>query len=227
MIAARRMAIKRDVGCRRSSQFPFHFSFGQGQVVSQRSTIGIRRLFFGAYGALLASCALVAVLWAGSHRSVAQLRLPVVEGGTRWAFTSYRGILSIALIDNHPTDEPIMARARRDDPDTAFLWDDHSWTNSWAGLSMEDAQIWVAAGNDRRVPRHWTSVNIPYWFLFALTCAGPLHGIYIVCRAYRRVSHDQCGVCGYELGGGTTCQACAARAALIGASPRVRLVRTA
>jgi hypothetical protein len=195
--------------------------------MSQGSTMHVRRLFRGAYGALLASCALVAVLWAGSHRSLAQLRLPVAEGGTRWVITSYRGILSVAMIDNHPTNEPLLTRTRPADADTAALWDERSWSNSLAGIGVEDAQIWIRDGDETRVARRWSAATFPYWLLLLLTGAGPLHGLYVVCRARRRAAHDQCAECGYALGGGTTCQACAARATLIGASPRVRLVRAA
>ena len=193
--------------------------------MTQRSTIEFRRLFRGAYGVLLACCALVVVLWAGSHRSAAQLRLPVVEGGTRWVATSYRGILVLAMIEDYPGAEPLLTRVRHNDPDAAAIWDYQSWGNTWLGMSFEDSQIWVPTGDDRvRVPRRWTGAHLPYWLLFVITVTGPLHGLFLVCRAYRRATHDCCGVCGYALGGGTTCQACAARAVLIGASPRVRLV---
>jgi hypothetical protein len=195
--------------------------------VLRRSAREFRRLFGGAYGVLLACCALVAVLWTGSHRSLTQIRLPVVEGGTRWSMTSYRGIVAFAMVENHPTGEALLARIRRDDAWTAAQWDEQAWSGSWAGLTVDDSQIWLRDADNRRVPRQWTSINIPYWLLFAVSFTGPLHGLFVACRACRRSAHDQCGACGYALGGGTTCQACAARASLIGASPRVRLVRTA
>ena len=210
-------------------QFSAFISARQGwdNRVLRRSASEFRRLFGGAYGALLACCALVVVLWSGSHRSLTQVRLPVVEGGTRWSMTSYRGIVSFAMIDSYPTTEPLLARVRRDDALTAAQWDGQAWSGSWAGLTVDDSQIWLADALDRRVPRRWTSVSIPYWLLFAVSFSGPLHGVFVACRAYRRARHDQCRACGYELGGGATCQACAARASFIGASPRVRLVRAA
>ena len=188
----------------------------------------IRRLFTGGYGPLLALCALVGVLWAGSYRSVAHVKLPVSAGGTRWQFMSYRGTLAISLCDNHPTDAATDIGARSDDGDDdgpfRQLWDDRCATAAIGGFSFEDTQIWVADREGNAVARRLTAVNLPYWALLALALLGPLHCAYVIARAHRRTTHNQCGECGYELGDGVVCQACAARAAIVGGPRHLRLV---
>src|SRR5687768_3283411 len=98
-----------------------------------------RRLFKGVYGPILAACALVAVLWAGSYRSIAHAKLPVSPGGTRWELTSYRGVLSVALIENYPVAENAFFVARRADAVLANEWDEHYWSGSVGGFGFEDA----------------------------------------------------------------------------------------
>ena len=184
-----------------------------------------RRLFKGAYGPLMALCALIAVLWVGSYRSIAHAKLPISSGGTRWEITSYRGVLAVALIENYPCDAGACFAARRDDDIFAASWDERYWSAALAGLAFEDAQIWVPNADDELVVRRWSALDLPYWLMWSLALIGPIQGCYLMVRTYRRTSHNQCGDCGYDLGDGETCQACAARAAIIGASSRMHLVR--
>ena len=187
--------------------------------------MGAFRLGKGACGPLVALCALVAVLWAGSYRSVAQVRSPVSAGGTRANVTSFRGVLVVALIEDHPVQEGAVASVRRAEPEAAALWDDQHWSASFAGFCVEDAQVWVPNAAGERVVRRWKAINLPYWLLFAVAVAGPLSRVCRAVRAHRRLAHDQCGECGYDLGGGAVCQACAARAQLIGVGGGSRGVR--
>jgi len=187
--------------------------------------MSIRRLFKGSYGSLLALCALIGVLWAGSYRSVAQARLPVSAGETRWEITSYRGVVAFALIENYPTDASIYVAARHDNDILAGSWDERYWTAAIAGIAFEDAQIWIQNADGEMVVRRWSALNIPYWLIVSIFSLGPLQGVYLVLRAHRRTTHNQCGDCGYDLGDGEICQACAARAAIIGATSRMHLVR--
>ena len=187
--------------------------------------MSFRPLFKGAYGPLVALCALVAVLWIGSYRSIADARLPVTAGSTRWVFTSYRGVLSISLAENYPTTESASFLARHDDPDFAAAWDERFFTGAIVGLGFEDTQIWLPSGEGEIVLRHLTALNLPYWLLFCLIFLAPAHCVYLIVRGYRRATHNQCSACGYDLGDGEMCQACAARATLIGASSRMHLVR--
>jgi hypothetical protein len=187
--------------------------------------MSFRRLFKGAHGPMLALCALIGVLWVGSYRSVAHAKLPVSPGATRWEFTSLRGALCVALTDNYPTGNTAHFAARRADADMAAAADDRYHNAAIAGLGFEDAQLWLPDGDGDFCVRRWTALHLPYWLLLAVAMLGPLHGVYVVARAYRRTTHNQCGDCGYDLGDGEVCQACAARAALIGASSRVQLVR--
>lgn len=185
------------------------------------------RLLTGGYGPLLALCALVGVLWAGSYRSVAHVKLPVSAGATRWELASYRGTISISAIENHPTAAQSDMIARPDNLWTAALWDARCATAAVAGFSVEDSQIWVADVDGALVPRRLTAVNVPYWALLMLVALGPLQGLYVVVRACRRATHNQCGACGYELGDGVVCQACAARRMVLGPTHRMQLVRPA
>lgn len=185
----------------------------------------IRRLFKGAYGPGLALCALIGVFWAGSYRSIADIKLPVAAGSSRWQVLSYRGVISIALAENYPTTESAAFAIRHDDSEIADQWDERYYTGAIAGIGFEDAQIWLRSPDDDPVVRHWTALNLPYWLLMFVAMLAPLHGLFICIRAHRRVTHNQCGVCGYDLGDGEHCQACAARAMLMGASPRMHLVR--
>jgi hypothetical protein len=187
--------------------------------------MSFRRLFKGAYGPLLALCALIGVLWAGSYRSVALARLPVSAGETRWEITSYRGVLAFALIENYPTDADYYIDARRDNGVVAGAWDERYWTAAIAGLAFEDAQLWLPNGDGEMVVRRWSALNIPYWLVMSIVSLAPLHGVYLVFRAYRRTTHNQCSECGYDLGDGEICQACAARAVIVGATSRLQLVR--
>ena len=177
-----------------------------------------RRLFKGAYGPLLALAALVGVLWAGSYRSIAHLKLPAAPGATGWEVTSYRGVLASALISDLPFGADARFRAQRDNEQLAATWDEHHWsTGGIAGMAFEESQIWITDAEGSRVSRHWRSFNIPYWLLTLIAGLAPLHGVYIIVRAHRRATHNQCADCGYDLGDGEMCQACAARATLIGA----------
>jgi len=187
--------------------------------------MSFRRLFKGAYGPLLALCALIGVLWVGSYRSVAQARLPVSAGGTRWEMTSYRGVVAFALIENYPTNASSYFVAHRDNEIVSEAWDERYWTAAIAGLAFEDAQLWLPDADGEMVVRRWSALNVPYWLIMSVALLGPLQGAYLVLRAYRRTTHNQCCECGYDLGDGHVCQACAARAMLIGASGRMHLVR--
>jgi hypothetical protein len=187
--------------------------------------MSFRRLFKGAHGTLLALCALICVLWGGSYRSIADVKLPVAAGSTRWQFTSYRGVMSVSLAENFPTTESAVFCVRHDDSTIADAWDERYFSGALAGVGFEDAQIWLRSSDDELVARHWTALNLPYWLLLSVAALAPLHGVYLVVRAYRRTTHNQCSECGYDLGDGQICQACAARAMLIGASSRVQLVR--
>ena len=187
--------------------------------------MSFRRLFKGAYGPLLALCALIGVLWAGSYRSVALARLPVATGGTRYEMTSYRGVLAIAVIDNYPANATSYFAARHDSDQLSDAWDERYWTAAIAGIAFEDAQIWLPDEEGDLVVRRWSALNLPYWLLMSIAMLGPLQGAYLIARAYRRTTHNQCGDCGYDLGDGEICQACAARAAIIGATSRMHLVR--
>ena len=190
--------------------------------------MSFHRLGKGACGPLLALCGLIAVLWAGSYRSAAQVRLPVEQGSSRWSVTSYRGIVSLVRIHEHPTTRAASAVVRPTNEQAAARWDDQYWSGALAGFSVEDAQVWLGDADGRLVVRRWSGVNLPYWLLFSAAALAPLHGAYVLVRARRRSARNRCGACGYELGDGATCQACVARAVLIGgASPRVRLVRPA
>ena len=74
--------------------------------------------------------------------------------------------------------------------------------------------------------RHWMALNLPYWLLLSVALIGPRHArLRRAPRATAGSTHNQCGECGYDLGDGEICQACAARAVLIGASSRMQLVR--
>jgi hypothetical protein len=185
----------------------------------------IRRLFKGVYGPLIALCALIAVLWVGSYRSVAHAKLPISAGGTRWEMTSYRGVLAFALIENYPIDATACFVARGDDEMLAAAWDERYWCAAIAGIAFDDAHIWIPDGDNELVVRRWSALNLPYWLLMSVALIRPIQGCYLIVRAYRRSAHNQCGDCGYDLGDGEICQACAARAALIGASSRMHLVR--
>jgi hypothetical protein len=187
--------------------------------------MSFRPLFKGAYGPLVALCALVVVLWVGSYRSIADVRLPVTAGSTRWVFTSYRGVLSISLAENFPTTESATFAARHDDSDLAGLADDRYYTGALAGLGFEDTQVWLRDADGELVVRHFTALNLPYWLPLCILLLGPLHCVYVILRGHRRTTHNQCSACGYDLGDGEMCQACAARATLIGASSRMHLVR--
>lgn len=187
--------------------------------------MSFRRLFTGGYGPLMALCALLGVLWAGSYRSVAHVKFPVSYGGTRWELTSYRGILAVALIDNYPTDAAPTLVARRDNPRYAALWDDRCATAAVLGFSFEDSQVWVPNADRQLVARRLTAANLPYAALLLVAAVGPLNALFVIARAYRRTTHNQCGDCGYELGDGVVCQACAARAMMLGATHRMQLVR--
>jgi len=187
--------------------------------------MAFRRLFKGVYGPLLAACALLGVLWVGSYRSYARMKLPVSAGGTRCELTSYRGVLALSVIDDYPIADTSHFAALRDNEDIARVWDDRYWTAAFAGLAFEDTQVWIDAQEGALVARRLNTLNLPYWLLLSVALLGPVQGGYLVIRAYRRTSHNQCGECGYDLGDGEICQACAARAALIGASPRMQLVR--
>lgn len=186
----------------------------------------VRLLCKSVCGPLLAAAALVAVFWAGSYRSISHASLPVAAGSTRCEVWSYRGLISITLIDDFPTSKPASASVRRDDEWTAAAWDERNWSAAIAGFSVEDASIWLTdPQQEHAVVRRWSAMNLPYWLLFSLAALGPLRGVCVALRVYRRTTHGQCGDCGYELGDGQVCQACAARAGLIGASSRVRLVQ--
>jgi hypothetical protein len=187
--------------------------------------MSFRRLFKGAYGPLLALCALVGVLWLGSYRSIAHAKLPVAAGGTRWEMTSYRGVLTVALIDSYPMDSVAAFVAVEDNEDLAGAWDERYWSGAIAGIAFEDAQTWLAGLDGDLVARRWSALSLPYWLLLSVTLLAPVHAAYIALRAYRRTTHNQCADCGYDLGDGEICQACAARAMLIGASARVQLLR--
>jgi hypothetical protein len=189
--------------------------------------MSFRRLFTGGYGPLLALGALVGVLWAGSYRSIAAVKLPVSPSETRWQFTSYHGTVTIALIDNHPTSADAAVIVRRDNPSFAAVWDARCATASLGGFSFEDAQVWVTDGDNELVVRRLSAVNLPYWALLALALVGPLHGAYVIARAHRRTTHNQCGECGYDLGDGAVCQACAARTMVVSPTHRMQLVRSA
>ncbi len=184
-----------------------------------------RRLFKGTYGLLMALCALVAVLWVGSYRSIAHAKLPISHGGTRWEITSYRGVLAFALIENYPCDASACFVARRDNDILAASWDERYWSAAIAGIAFEDAQIWIPNADDERVVRRGSALDLPYWLMLSVAMIGPIQGCYLLGRAFLRTSHNQCGDCGYDLGDGEICQACAARAAIIGASTRMHLVR--
>jgi hypothetical protein len=175
---------------------------------------------------LLAACVITCVLWAGSYRSIATLTLPVSAGGTRWELTSYRGLLSFAMIDNYPTPRQFAANAFHPDSATASLWDDINWADSYAGFSGSDGQIWLVDADDEPVNRCWSSVIFPYWMIFGFTALAPLWQSCLLIRRRRWATRDQCADCGYELGGGAACRACAARAVLIGAGPRVQPVHS-
>ena len=183
------------------------------------------RLFKGACGPLLAVCALVGVLWGGSYRSIAVAKMPVAAGGTRWEVTSYRGVLALAVIDDYPMDLLGHARAYPDNRDIAAAWDERYWTAAIAGLAFDDTQVWIQDLEGNLVARRWTALNLPYWLLLSVALLGPLHAVYCLCRARRRSAHNQCGECGYDLGDGEICQACAARAMILGATSRMHLVR--
>ena len=190
--------------------------------------MAFHRLGKGAHGPALVLCALAAVLWAGSYLAAVQFKLPVTQGSTRWSVTSCRGIVSISLIHGYPLSQPGDAWVHRTDADDAARWDAQYRAASVAGFSVEDAHVWIRDGEDEMVVRRWNSLNLPYWLLFAAAAAAPLHALYVLVRARRRNAHNCCGVCGYALGDGATCQACAARAVLIGgASSRVRLIHPA
>jgi len=77
------------------------------------------------------------------------------------------------------------------------------------------------------VARHFSALNLPYWLLLSLAALAPAHAAYLLVRAYRRTTHNQCGECGYDLGDGACCKACAARAPVAGTKSRLQLVRTA
>ena len=187
--------------------------------------MSVRRLGKHVSGPLVGLCALIVVFWAGSYRSISHLKLPVSAGSTRWELTSYRGILTVALIANHPTSQSAVVSVRRDFSELAAAWDEQYWTAAFAGFSVEDSHIMLGQIDGESVVRRWSAMHLPYWAMFLLGAMGPMHGVYIVLRAHRRTTHGQCADCGYELGGGPVCQACAARSLLIGASPRVQLVR--
>jgi hypothetical protein len=189
--------------------------------------MSFHRLGKGAYGPLLALCALIVVVWAGSYRSIAHVKLPVSAGSTRWEFRSYRGVLSVALIENHPTGATTAAGVRGADTDLAAAWDECYWTGAIAGFSFEESQIWLRDADNHLIARHWNAMNLPYWMMLLLAALAPAHAAYLIVRAHRRTTHNLCGDCGYDLGDGAVCQACAARSAIIGASPRMQLVRPA
>ena len=185
----------------------------------------MHRLFKGTCGPLLAACALIAVLWAGSYRSITQVGLPVSVGGTRCECTSYRGLLSVALIENYPMNRPAAAVVHRDDANIAASWDEQFSSGAIGGFSVDDAQIWLTSPDGEVVARHFSALNLPYWLLLSLAALAPAHAAYLLVRAYRRTTHNQCGECGYELGDGEICQACAARAMIVGATSRMHPVR--
>ena len=170
-------------------------------------------------------CALIGVLWAGSYRSIALARLPVAHGGTRWELTSYRGVVSIAVINDYPMDALGSAAAYPDSEQLAAAWDERYWAGAIAGLAFEDSQVWLDSLEGDVIGRRWTALSLPYWLLLSIGLLGPLHAVYAVYRAYRWTTHNQCGECGYDLGDGEVCQACAARAMIVGASSRMHLVR--
>ena len=188
-----------------------------------------RRLGKHVCGPLVALCALILVFWAGSYRSIANLKLPVSAGATRWELTSYRGIFSVALVGNYPTSQTAVVSVRGQDVNVlAEAWDQQYWAAAYAGFSVEDSNIVLGdVGDGQWVARRWSAINLPYWAIFMFAAIGPLHGVYLALRARRRTSHGQCGECGYELGDGQVCQACAARAMLIGGTSHVHIVRPA
>jgi hypothetical protein len=114
---------------------------------------------------------------------------------------------------------------RQVDPDLAGAWDERYWTAAVAGFSFEESQIWLRNPDDDLVVRHWNAINLPYWMMMLVASLGPAHVMYLVVRAHRRTTHNQCGDCGYDLGDGEICQACAARSAVVGATSRVQFVR--
>ena len=186
--------------------------------------MAIRRLFTGGYGALLALCVLIGVLWAGSYRSMAHVKFPVSQGAARWSFTSYRGTLSVSVVDDHPTTDASRVVVRPNEWVMARSWDDHCATGAVAGFSMEHVHVWLENLDEEVVPRRMTAVNVPYAMLLLLAALGPMHFGYVAVRARRRTTHNQCAACGYDLGDGHACQACAARAMVIAPARRMQLV---
>jgi hypothetical protein len=73
------------------------------------------------------------------------------------------------------------------------------------------------------ISRRWFNLMFPYWMLVALALSAPVRDLYVAVRAQRRVSHGQCGTCGYETNGADECPACAARRRVVGLTPRTHL----
>lgn len=173
---------------------------------------------------LLVACAVIALLWAGTHSSVAVARLPVGVGQSRWAISSYRGLLSVTRTQDYPAARSLELTVRRATARDAGACDSSLWDCSYAGFSVTEGDVWVDLPQAESVPRRWHSVVLPYWLIASLVALSPLRRACLAMRAVRRAARDQCPDCGYRLGGGAVCQACVARAALIGGSPRARLV---
>jgi hypothetical protein len=191
----------------------------------------LRRLTGGACGLMLGLCVLVSGLWIASYRDFVMVQLPVSAGGTRWQCVTYRGLLAISTTSQYPFSLNARAGMRATSPARARHWDGTYWGGSdrngaILGFSAEDGEIAIAVGDGLSVQRHWSAMILPYWMLMALGALLPISTVIQVIRARRRLAHGLCETCGYVLVDGA-CHACAARAAVVGLTPRPHLVRPA
>jgi hypothetical protein len=206
-----------------------HFISGRFGISGLRGELTMmlrRRIGFVACTRLLAAGALVGVLWAGSYRSIAQARLPVAGGATRWEFTSYRGLLAIGGVENYPFFAKYCGAIHAADATRAQTWDHLYWDGSFAGFGAEEGMVYLpnpVAGGE--VARRWSCVILPYWLLFVLAAVLPIQEGFVALRARVRWRHGQCGACGYEVGADAdVCPACAARTAVLGVTPHTHVV---
>ena len=182
-----------------------------------------RRLTRGACGPLLGTCVLIAVIWAGSYRSFVLVQPGVSPGATRWELVSYRGLRGISVTPDYPAETSPRVEISAGSRDTAARWDDMYWSGSYGGFCAEDGHTGVDMGDGTRVDRRWSGVVLPYWVMMLLAAASPAARAVGAARARMRASRGQCERCGYEIAG-DVCPACAARAAVVGLTPRTHLL---
>jgi len=189
----------------------------------------IRRLTGGACGLMLGLCVLLSGLWIASYRDFAMMQLPASAGGTRWQCVSYRGLLAICTTSEYPFSVNARFGVRPTTPARERHWDGMYWgrsdrTGAYFGFTAEDGELAIDVGDGLSVQRHWSAIILPYWMLMALGGLLPMMTVIRLIRARRRSAHGLCETCGYVLVDGA-CHACAARASVVGLTPRTHLIR--